>query len=502
MSAASQGRPNILFIITDHHAFFAHSRPGEFELRLSAFESFGAQGVSFDRAYSVCPLCTPARASMMTGVYPSAHGLRWNTEGTWMPGNITDFRSGQLLYSHHLSRAGYRNAYVGKWHCGHERLPVDFGIEGWGLPDYGKVYMSDAYRDYAAERGLGDARALVEHNRNRPDWEGQTLRLHHPSPWRFMNGSGVLEGPPEAHEEFFVAHLAIEKMKELTVGDQPWSLVASFWGPHQPYYPTEPFASMIDPASIPEYPTFHDDYEGKPVRHHIFRDLVHGGTGLWPEWATWQEVLARCYGQQLQLDAAIGRVLAALDETGAAENTLVIWCADHGDAVASHGGLWDKASTFIEEVARVPMAIRWPAVIQGSLRTDRLVSNMDVTATMLDAAGVAVPDGMHSRSLLPLCDDPTGAEWPDHVICEHNGHGDDVLQRIIVRGRHKYVAALFDGDELYDLETDPYEMHNLVNDPGMRDVCGDLRERLADHIEATGDPIAGQRLYHALRKGW
>ena len=153
-------KPNIVFIITDHHAFYGHDRPDEFSYRWPVFDRFSEQGALFERAYSVCPICSPARASMMTGLYPSRHGLLWNTEATYSF-NRTDFRRGQLLYSHHLSQAGYRNAYVGKWHCGHERLPVDYGIEGWALPDYGKIYMSDAYREYCAERGLGDARARI-----------------------------------------------------------------------------------------------------------------------------------------------------------------------------------------------------------------------------------------------------------------------------------------------------------------------------------------------------
>ena len=126
-------KPNILFIITDHHAFYNHHRPGEFEYLWPCFEGFCSQGVRFDRAYTVSPICTPARSSMMTGVYPSRHGLIRNTDG----GGVSDFGSGRQLYSHYLAREGYRNAYVGKWHCGHTRLPVDYGIEGWGLLDYG-----------------------------------------------------------------------------------------------------------------------------------------------------------------------------------------------------------------------------------------------------------------------------------------------------------------------------------------------------------------------------
>jgi len=124
-------RPNILLVITDHHAWFDHTRPGEFEFARPVFERFCGEGVRFDRAYSVCPLCTPARASLMTGVYPSAHKLVWNTEEMRTHGQDSrgDFIEGTRLYNHWLAEAGYRNAYVGKWHCGHERLPVDCGME-------------------------------------------------------------------------------------------------------------------------------------------------------------------------------------------------------------------------------------------------------------------------------------------------------------------------------------------------------------------------------------
>ena len=475
--------PNIIFIITDHHAYYRHDREGEFSYKWPVFEEFAASGVEFTRAYTVCPLCSPARASMMTGLYPSVHGMRWNTEARHSS-NRSDLRSGQLLYSHYLSQAGYRNAYVGKWHCGSQRLPIDYGIEGWSLPDYGKIYMSEAYRKYAQERGFGDARAHIEYNLNHSELIGQTVVLHDPSPWRFMNGSGVLEGPPEAHEEFFVAHLAAEKLKELSQNSQPFSLVVSFWGPHQPYYPTEPYASMIAPDDIPEYPSFGDDLSGRPLRHLLHREISHN-TKAWSEWETWQKILARCYGQGIQLDAAVGTVLQTLEELGLAENSLVIWCADHGDAVASHGGLWDKASTFIEEVARIPFAIRWPNGIEAGRRVEHLVSNMDTTATMLAAAGVSIPHEMDSRSLRPLCLEHEDASWPDHLICEHHGHGDNLTQRIIIHDRYKYVAALFDMDELYDLESDPYEMVNLINVPEYADVRDNLRGRLIECLKPS-----------------
>jgi arylsulfatase A-like enzyme len=425
--------------------------------------------------------------------------MRWNTDGGYCQ-NRDDLAPGQQLYSHFLSRAGYRNAYVGKWHVGRHRLPIDYGIEGWSLPDYGKVYMSDAYAEYARERGLGDARALIERSVDHPEWEGQSFVLHHASPWHFMNSSGVLAGPPEAHEEQFVAHLAVEKLRELARGGQPFSLVASFWGPHHAYFPTEPYASRFDPQLIREHPSFRDDYRDKPHRHYLARDLHHSGVRRWRDWSVWQQILARCYGQIMQLDAAVGMILDELDELGRAEDTMVVYCADHGDAVASHDGLWDKASTYIEEVARVPMAIRWPSGFAGGQSTARPVSNMDTTATILEAAAVEIPSWMHSRSLLGLCRDPRGARWPDQVVAEHHGHGEDILQRVIVRDNYKYVAALYDRDELYDLSEDPWELHDLARDPAFTAVKAELRRRLIEHMENTRDR-PGAKLLHLLKLG-
>ncbi|MBN1676340.1 MAG: sulfatase-like hydrolase/transferase [Kiritimatiellae bacterium] len=492
-------KPNILFIITDHHAYAYHQRPGEFTFDLPVWRQFCADGVRFDRAYSVCPLCTPARATMMSGVYPSAHGLLFNTDGG---GRQRDFRPDQPLYNPYLEQAGYRNAYVGKWHCGHRKLPQDYGLPGWSTPDYGNTYLTDRYGDYAKARGLGDARAFIEHWLGHADEAGREHVLHHGSPWRFMNASGVQTGPPDAHHDFFVSNLSCAALRDLAKGSSPWSLVASFWGPHQPYYPTEPYAGMIDPKTIPECPTFRDDLAGRPSRHLLHRDVIHGNAvGQWPQWSTWQKVLARNYEQQILLDAAIGRLLDTLEATGQADNTLVIWVADHGDALASHGGTWDKSPAYTEEVGRVPFAIRWPAALRGGVCTPNLVSNMDVTATMIDAAGVAVPDHMHSRSLLPLCRDPAGAEWPDEVVCEHHGHQYQLLERIVVTDRFKYVTALFDGDELYDLQADPYETRNLASDPDYAEVGRELRERLIRHIESTRDRVAARHLPYWLREG-
>ncbi|MCF8089130.1 MAG: sulfatase-like hydrolase/transferase [Desulfotignum sp.] len=479
-------KPNILWIITDHALHYGHHRPGEFELHRPHFEQLCEEGVCFDRAYSVSPICTPARSSMMTGQYPSRHGQRWNTLG-FPPHNRNDFATGQMLYSHYLSSAGYRNAYIGKWHCGHTRLPADYGIEGWSLPGYGAHYQCEAYGQYCKELGLGMPTALIEEHRRISEYKGKKLVLHSDvdTDWHFMDSFGVLQGPPEAHEANFVSHLSCEKLKELTQSDQSWSMVASFWGPHHPYIPSEPYASMYDPSDIPEYPSFREIYKDKPFRHFIHRDLTYlGKMDMW-DWDTWSRVLARAYGQARQLDDAVGHLLDTLDETGQADNTIVVYCADHGDAAASHGGLWDKSSTCLEEVVRIPLAVRWPKGFKGGRTSNALVSNMDITATILDAACITPQKDMQSRSLLPLCLDEGDSSWPEHLVCEHNGHHDDILQRMIVTDQYKYVAALLDGDELYDLKEDPCEMTNLIHSPELEPIRRKLRSKLVDHMKSN-----------------
>ena len=136
---------------------------------------------------------------------------------------------------------------------------------------------------------------------------------------------------------------------------------------------------------------------------------------------------------------------------------------------------------------------------------DQPVSNMDVTATMLEAAGVSVPAAMDSRSLLPLCDGNMDAGRPDELICEHNGHGgEDILQRMIIYDRFKYVAALYDGDELYDLTEDPCELHNLIDVPEYREVRADLRQRIVAHIERTNDvgSVECNKFFNLLRMNY
>ena len=262
-------------------------------------------------------------------------------------------------------------------------------------------------------------------------------------------------------------------------------MVASFWGPHHPYIPSESFASKIDPSVIKPYPSFDEDLSKKPFRFGIHRDLRcdFRAHERWPDWSTWQTVMARCYAQGLQTDAAIGQLIDSLESSGEIDNTLIIVTADHGDAIASHGAGWDKYSTYTEEVGRVPLVIRWPEKIEAGQRSQRLVSGLDITATII-AAAKADASGLDGRDL--LAENPvnlTSEASKEHLVVEHYGHSGDVAyQRIIYQDDWKYVVAWGDDDELYNLKDDPYELNNRLQDFEALEVLANLQKLALDDL--------------------
>jgi len=479
---AATDRPNIVWLLSDHHAF-AHHRagPGPSPV-LRTHDRIAAGGVTFPNACAVCPLCTPARASMLTGVYPHRHGMVMNNGDC---GSRLDFDPDEKLFAHFLREAGYRVGYFGKWHVGDERGPGDYGFEGWSMLGYGYPYWTDAYAEYLRERRLPQAAVDVEWHFSDAARTGAGVLLKDEPDWyRRMECCGVMTTPVETHEAFFVANRAAEWLEGVAATGDPFCLRVDVWGPHHPYWVAEPFANTVRPADIPEYPNFAHDLSDRPESHRRFRDSrdEHGGLRTWDEW---RPVVARCYEHVTQVDAALGIVLDTLDRLGLDE-TLVFYTADHGDAIASHGGVFDKDSLMVEETERVPLAVRWPGQIAPGSTRDQLVTQMDLVPTLLDAAGAAGSEPMDGRSLLGILAD-ADAPWREDLLCEHHGHGHPCFQRMLRHGPWKYVAHLGDTDELYDLSRDPCEGTNLAEDRSRRGVLADMQRRLAGQMEAFGD---------------
>ncbi|MGD9048122.1 MAG: sulfatase-like hydrolase/transferase, partial [Anaerolineae bacterium] len=290
---------NLLIITTDQQRIDSLGTYGSPLCRTPALDQLAASGTRFDQAYSVCALCSPARASWHTGIYPHRHGIVTNGR---------EFNEGVQLVSEDLTAAGYRCGFVGKWHCGNEKLPRDFGFEGMNLPGYGDCGQSLEYQEYLRRNGL--AQGSIE-----PEGAGfyESILL-----------SGVTTGPVEATVPYFVAEQTIEMLDAYAQDNNPFAIFANFWGPHPPYVPCEPFASMYDSEKIAAWGNFDDTLESKPHAHRRYRDsfLGEGTLRTWEEWSTW---VARYFGTVTMIDAQIGRIMAALDRLGLTQDTAVLF---------------------------------------------------------------------------------------------------------------------------------------------------------------------------------
>lgn len=477
-------KPNIVYLLNDHQAYYRHGWDGGPQVLRPNFEKLASQGVLFQRAYTACPLCGPARRTMLTGLYPHNHGEIKNK---------SDHPYDREVYLRLLSDSGYRCHYYGKWHAG-PGTAHDFGCEAFSYSGYNNPYTKPEYKQYLQRNGLPEpkiklerifTRGLKDVNSEEPYEQNRNNCNEH--------ASGIMTTPKETHEAFFLASLSCDKLEELARSQdgRPFALRVDFWGPHQPYFPTQEYVDLYPPEQIPEYGSFRDDLQNKPELYKSERNLgiSENGKLIQPSplpWSEWQKVLSRCYAQITMMDEAAGRILDKLDELGLAENTLVVWTTDHGDAVACHGGHFDKSSYMPEELIRIPMAVRMPGMIQPGQVSDALVSNIDLAPTFLDAAGLAFREPVDGTSLLPLAINPQ-TPWRTEVVSETHGHGEDALGRALVTDRYKYIFNDGDMDELYDLANDPYEMNNLIGSPDYRTVEEDLKMRLKAWQAKTGD---------------
>ncbi|MHA1688041.1 MAG: sulfatase-like hydrolase/transferase [Promethearchaeota archaeon] len=489
-------KPNIIFILNDHQAYYGHGKMvGGPEIKRSNFDKLGKEGVIFTRAYTSTPLCGPARRTMLNGLYPHTHGEIKND--SFIPFT-------EETYLQALAEQGYQNYYFGKWHAG-PGTAQDLGCEGFSYPSYGNPYITPEYEKYLKEMDLPyiEVEILQSFQANLKKGMKYKPKLTVYS----ENAAGVMTTPKETNEAYFLAHMACKKLEELarSKNGPPFHLRINFWGPHQPYFPAKEFFDQYDPKRIPKRPNFDDDLSNKPKIYqydHHYR-ISKNKKIIYPNpisWEEWQEVLACNYAQQTQIDNATGRILAKIEELGLSENTIIIWTSDHGDGLACHGGHFDKNAYMPEELVRIPMAIKFPGEIEKGQVRDELVSLIDLVPTFLDIAGTSFKTPLPGKSLLPLVKGEI-EEWREDFMCETHGHFTSHVGRLIVKNHYKYIYNEGDLDELYDLEKDPWELTNLINDPGYEEILTDLKERLKKWREKTGDKVTRKNIMGRHLKG-
>lgn len=478
-------KPNIVFFLNDHQAYYKHGMEQGPHIRRPNFEHIARDGALFTNAYAACPLCGPVRRTILTGLFPHAHGEVYNDM------NIPF--SDRETYLDILSDDGYSNYYFGKWHAG-PGTAHDHSCEGFSYPSYSNPYIKEEYQTYLKEQNLPRPQIKIEHTVDsfRPFIKDGML-YEQKLDWNSEHCSGILLTPKETHEAFFLAHLACRQIEQLAKNKsvEPFSLRVDFWGPHQPYFVTQEYADMYQPEQIPEYPSFSEDvYSSKPE---IYQFEMNAGISedkriIHPNplpWSVWQEIISRCYAQITMIDEAMGLIIDALERGGLSDNTIIVCSADHGDALGCHGGHFDKGCYMAEETLRIPLAIRYPNKVPENTIVKRPVSSADIPVTILEAAGLAFDTKVHGKSLISNLEETRG--YAVSQTFGHRGIGSVHFARAIFDGRYKYVYNCNQTDEFYDIAVDPYELTNQIANPNYKSFIQKLQSAFLEWAKANDD---------------
>ena len=463
--------PNILWLCTDQQRYDTIGALGNALVRTPNADRLAAEGAALRRAYCQSLVCGPSRASMLTGRYPRTTGCRQNGQSI----NPSERLVPRILADH-----GYTCGLAGKLHlaaCSEGRVErrIDDGyhVFDWSHhppPDWGDA---NAYTKWLREQGKS--------------WED------------LYSGPGdgwVKEGvPPEYHQTTWCAEKTIEFIR----GQKdrgPWLFSFNCFDPHHPFDPPAEYLKRYDPADMPLPKRREGELESKTSYQRLDARHAHND----PEEYDLTEmtdddrrrITAAYYAMCELIDDQLGRILAALEETGQAEDTLVIFMSDHGEMLGDHG-LYLKGPHFYEEAVHVPVIMRWPGRIKSGLGVDGLVELVDLAPTLIEGAGVNVPEGVQGRSLWPILGgeaDP--AQHRDHVYCEYYNAWTH---------RHAYGTMLRTDDakiavyhgtgegELYDLRSDPDEFENLWDVEEHRDFRERMIQRCFDASVFTMDPL-------------
>lgn len=475
-------QPNILVIMTDQQALSTIGAYGSRYCHTPNLDRLAEQSVVFDEAYTVCPICTPARASIQTGVYPYKHGMLTNiyTRGCM----VHELPDSESLLPRMLQRQGYQTGYTGKWHLGagldpnilggSEYPEFTQGVRNSGLPcDVG--YMGDSFKGHG---GIGEGYSAFKEYLKEKDIEYKLDVLISDYP-----KTAEIISPVEGTVPYFLTERAKTHLTAMKKEGKPFFYMLNHWQPHEPYHVPTKYLDMYRNMEIPPYESFYEDVSNKPFIHNVQR------TQTSPDWEKTQKILRYYYAAVTQIDDEIGRLLDWLKEQDLYDDTVIMFTADHGETLGVHNQLADKGLNMYEETVHIPLMVK-PARNMGIQpgRENALVNTCDIYSTILEMAGVdrmiAQKDGL---SLIPLLDHSV-MQWRECTVTESSGIDNIAYsQRMLRIGQWKFVFHASDRDELYDLENDPFELRNLAVEKEYQLKCVEMRAKLRKWMVDNGD---------------
>ena len=486
-------KPNIMLIFTDQHRLSAVGPYGETPCQTPNIDKLAKNGTRFETTYTVCPVCSPARGTIMTGLYPHSHGICSNVHNLGC--SVHELADRPELLSRRLQSAGYQCGYSGKWHLGTSdtvafhaenkpSLPKDVGFKGQNFPGHGGGgFHYPEYKEYLSENNFTHEVYQIKE-----------------SPVKVMS-YGILSGSVESTVPYFLAENSINLINDFTKSNQPFFIWHNFWGPHSPYFSPREFYDLYKDIEIPKWSNYKWNAEGINGPHQV---KIHPKTSQL-DWKDWAEGIRHYYAFTSLIDQQIGRMIDHLEQTGLIENTIIIFTADHGETLGSHGGLTDKGWHHFEEIQRIPLIVRMPEsyLKNGRKPGDVLqewISLADIYPTILNMAGVEFDESaVHGSSFMPLLEGKS-LEWRDKIFVEFNGVNSLATSMVSVRKANlKYGWNCSNRDELYDLEKDPYEMNNLINDPDYSGKVREMMELTANWMSETRYPGLGVYRYSRIK---
>ena len=451
----TQERPNFVMIVVDDLRFDEIGVGGHPYLETPNIDRLAAEGARFTNAYHVTPLCSPNRASILTGQYVSRHGILDNTSRSHASHRLD-------LFPKELQKAGYSTAHIGKWHMGNDPTPRP-GYDYWvSFSGQGKTNDPDLYED----------------GRTHPV-KGYITDIFTDRAVDFIKKSG--------DKPFFIyiGHKAVHpEAKQLDDGTIDLSVPREF-------IPAERHKGRYDGKVIerrPNYGFSDKERSTKPVikealdiRHELEKDETWARE-IDPGIA--ENTIRRRAEMMLAVDEGMGRIVETLEETGKLDNTLIIITSDNGYFYGEHGLTVERRLPY-EESVRTPLLMRYPKLVKPGTKVVSPVISIDLAPTVLDVAGVEIPEHIQGSSLTPLLSGEA-EKIHDAILIEYYSHENpfpwtaNLDYRIVRKGKFKYIRWIRfeDEAELYDLEADPYELKNLVNDPSMAARIKEMQEEM------------------------
>jgi arylsulfatase len=455
-------KKNVVLIHTDEHVWTFLGCMGNNEVKTPNIDALAATGIIFDTSYACNGVCMPSRACLLTGRYPTGHGITSNAQ------NLPD---SEKIMGQYFSSAGYSTGYFGKTHYGRYD---DMQGDGWQE----SFIWHEEYNAYLKENNIDI------HYPERSD-------IRHPEV-RYWN-IGTSNIPYEHYFEKVIADKTIDFINNNK--NNPFLCFVGNIAPHNPFSPPKPYDTMYRPEDVSIEPIYETELENKPV---AFSRWVEQNKKYTTE-AELKIYIANIYGLITLVDDQVGRIVKALEEAGIYDDTMIIFTSDHGDFSSAYG-IIGKSWCMDDRLMRVPLIVSHPGFRDTPRVSSELNENVDILPTIMDYCGIKTPIALQGKSMLPLIEGKTSKHKDAIFGLNYFYNAETHLTQTMIRcGTWKLVQSNDFRGELYDMENDPREINNLIGLPEHKALIADLRERMLRwHIKTSGTTVSDG----AIEKCW